>query len=32
VSDAAQVEGTVSKVVHDFRKIDVFIANAGKPH
>ncbi|GJN76558.1 hypothetical protein PLIIFM63780_000042 [Purpureocillium lilacinum] len=29
VSDAAQVEGTVSKVVHDFRKIDVFIANAG---
>jgi sorbose reductase len=30
VSDSTQVSQTMEKVVEDFGKIDVFVANAGK--
>lgn len=30
VSDPEQVQAAISKVVQDFGKIDVFVANAGK--
>lgn len=30
VSDSDQVRSTIAKVVEDFGKIDVFVANAGK--
>jgi NADP-dependent 3-hydroxy acid dehydrogenase YdfG len=30
VSNSDQVQSTITKVVEDFGKIDVFVANAGK--
>lgn len=30
MSDAKQVQETIAKVVKEFGKIDVFVANAGK--
>lgn len=32
VSNATQVQATIVDIVKEFEKIDVFVANAGKPH